>query len=415
MRRLNGGYSSESHLSLVPSDELVGQPINSFIMPSLKKRYVVVAGILGGFAIAFQDTTTAIWNRVQNQFASISIPSPQLSQDPARHAWISEMPLASSSQTLPSTSSDYSVLANSSLGQHMRAGEVRVDSAREPNSTQLISSGIPPARPTNPAKLPTIRIASFSLEAFGESKLKKKAVVETIASLLRQFDVIALQHIQSRQQNILPELVDKVNQSDRRYDYCIGPRVGSESNPQQFAFLFDTDRLETDRQQLYTIDDPQSLMEFDPLVGWFRCKGVPSDKAFTFTLVNIRLDALSHGRELKLLPDLLRSVRQDGRSEDDVLLLGNFGYSDREMDSLRNVGMLFALEGTPTTVTGESMLDNIIFPTRATDEFTGRAGVVDFLRQWNLSIDQAFQVSTHMPIWAEFFAAEGGSPGYVAK
>ena len=216
-----------------------------------------------------------------------------------------------------------------------------------------------------------------------------------------------------KQQNIVPELLDKINQSDRRYDYCIGPRVGSESNQQQYAFLFDTDRIETDRPQLYTIDDPQALMEFDPLVGWFRCKAVPTDKAFTFTLVNLRLDPLANGRELKLLPDLIRSVRQDGRSEDDIILLGNFGYSDTEMRSLQNIGMLFALEGLPTTVTGEAMLDNIVFPVRATDEFTGRSGVVDFLRQLNLSIDQAYQISTHMPIWAEFFAAEGGSPGYA--
>jgi len=230
--------------------------------------------------------------------------------------------------------------------------------------------------------------------------------------MIRQFDVIALQHIQSKQQNIVPELLDRVNQSDRRYDYCIGPRVGSQPNQQQYAFLFDTDRIETDRQQLYTIDDPQALVEFDPLVGWFRCKAVSIDKAFTFSLVNLRLDPLASDRELKLLPDLIRSVRQDGRSEDDIILLGNFGFSDSEMSSLQNIGMQFAIEGIPTTVTGEAMLDNIVFPIRATDEFTGRTGVVDFLRQLNLSIDQAFQISTHMPVWAEFFASEGGSPGY---
>jgi hypothetical protein len=77
--------------------------------------------------------------------------------------------------------------------------------------------------------------------------------------------------------------------------------------------------------------------------------------------------------------------------------------------------MLFALEGTPTTVSGEAMLDNIVFPARATNEFSGKAGVVDFLRQLNLSIDQAFQVSSHMPVWAEFFAVEGGSPGYIGS
>jgi hypothetical protein len=253
------------------------------------------------------------------------------------------------------------------------------------------------------------------MQAFGESKLRKAAVTEVIARLIRQFDVIALQHIQSRLQNVLPELIDKVNQSDRRYEYCIGPRVGSEGNQQQFAFVFDTDRVETDRQMLYTVDDPQRAMEYEPLVGWFRCRLVPPSEAFTFSLVNLRMDPLNGEREWKLLPDLVRCVRQDGRQEDDVILVGDFGCSDKDLSGLKNVGMIFALEDVPTTVSGEAMLDNIVFPARATDEFTGKAGVVDFLRQGNLSIDQALQISSHMPIWGEFFAIEGGKIGYIGN
>ncbi|MCY2985647.1 MAG: endonuclease/exonuclease/phosphatase [Planctomycetota bacterium] len=384
-------------------------------MLSLKKRYVVIAGILGGFAIAFQDSTASVWHQLQTKLAALSTASPnaqstQSSTTPTLHS------------DLDTTSSR--LVSNSSLGEHFRSNTF---SAENFNKTETIAKSTPvwPARsngnsmiakePNRSTQLPTIRIASFSIEAFNETKLRKVAVIETIARMIRQFDVIALQHIQSKQHNIVPELLDKVNQGDRRYDYCIGPRVGTEPYQQQFAFLFDTDRIETDRPQLYTVDDPQALMEFDPLVGWFRCKAVPSDKAFTFTLVNVRLDPLSNGKELKLLPDLIRSVRQDGRSEDDIILLGNFGYSDSEMLSLRNAGMIFALEGIPTAVTGEAMLDNLVFPARATDEFTGRTGVVDFLRQLNLSIDQAYQISTHMPIWAEFFATEGGSPGYTGS
>ncbi len=382
---------------------------NRTIMNSLKKRHVVIAGILGGLAIAFHDSTLAIWHRLQSNFAASSSTSPGQLIEPSPTGT-----LGPKSDVLSNR-----LVSNSSLSEHFRSSDISHETSplaagsKSSPAWPTVSSNTQSTRITGQNQLPTVRIASFSLEAFGESKLKKAAVVETIARMIRQFDVIALQHIQSKQQNIVPELLDKINQSDRRYDYCIGSRVGSPTNQQQYAFLFDTDRIETDRPQLYTIDDPQALIEFDPLVGWFRCKAVPIDKAFTFTLVNLRLDPLSNGRELRLLPDLIRSVRQDGRSEDDIILLGNFGYSDTEMRSLQNIGMHFALEGIPTTVTGETMLDNIVFPIRATDEFTGRSGVVDFLRQLNLSIDQAFQISTHMPIWAEFFAAEGGSPGYA--
>ena len=382
-------------------------------MLSLKKRHVVIAGILGGFAIAYQDSGPAVWQNLQTKLAALAKPAPR----PGTEQNIQ----LSNGVSLPLDGLHGKFVSNSSLGEHMRtSSEAFGPPAQNPSQEKsprwpTVSSNFPAQRSTVTSQLPTVRIGSFSLEAFGESKLRKAAVVETIARMIRQFDVIALQHIQSKQQNIVPELLDKVNQGDRRYDYCIGPRVGSSANQQQYAFLFDTDRIETDRQQLYTIDDPQALMEFDPLVAWFRCKAVPIEKAFTFTLVNLRLDPLSNGRELKLLPDLIRSVRQDGRSEDDIILLGNLGYSDSELSSLQGIGMLFALEGVPTTVAGDAILDNIIFPARATDEFTGRSGVIDFLRQQNLSIDQAYQISTHLPIWAEFFAAEGGSPGYARR
>lgn len=255
--------------------------------------------------------------------------------------------------------------------------------------------------------VPKIRIASFNLHSFNEAKLRKQPVVETLARIVREFDVVAIQHLDARQSGLLPSLVDRINMSDRRFDYCIGPRVGSEGQSQQFAFLFDTARIETDREQLYTLEDPQNLIEFDPLVGWFRVKGVRSESAFTFSLVNVRLNPEAAERERKLLPAIIRSVRQDGRFEDDVIVLGDFSSSSRQLNDVAGLNMAMALDDVATTVSGEYMLDNILYPPRATDEFTGRAGVIDFLRQLNLSYDQAMQVSSHLPVWAEFYAHEG--------
>ena len=360
-------------------------------MFSNKKRYVVIAGILGGFAIAYHEQLSSGWQKLQRiSYLNVDANPQETSLQPTNR-----------------------LQTNSSLGEHFHTYNANVDGIRDGKPSAMVATNKNVSQTRNSNTNPTVRIASFNLHAFGESKLKKSIVLETVAKMIRQFDVIALQHIQSRQQNILPELIDKVNQSDRRFDYCIGPRVGPEASQQQFAFIFDTDRIETDRQMLYTVDDPQQLMAYEPLVGWFRSRLVPVEQAFTFSLVNLLVDPLSSEREWKLLPDLIRSVRQDGRSEDDIILLGDFGCSDRELSSLKNVGMLFALEGTPTTVTGEAMLDNIVFPARATDEFTGKSGVIDFLRNGNLSIDQAFQISTHMPVWGEFFATEGGVPGYI--
>jgi endonuclease/exonuclease/phosphatase family metal-dependent hydrolase len=385
-------------------------------MFSLKKRYVVVLGILGGLGIANQDFLKSSWARLQSMNAqeSWAMPSdrdlqqPFLPEGSVTNSYRSHPAQASLAQPDRYTSANTSFDGGSAFHLPSTSGATKFSSASEGSSARMVSATNRNESSRASADLLKIRIATFNMNAFGESKLQKSAVVESIAMLIRKFDVVAVQHIQSRQQNILPEFIDKVNVSDRRYEYCIGPRVGPEGNQQQFAFIFDSDRIETDRHMLYTVEDPQQILTFEPLVGWFRAKTVRASEAFTFSLVNIRIDPLQEARERQALPDLLRSVRQDGRLEDDIILAGDFGCSEKELGALRRSGVVFALEGTPTTVTGEAMLDNIIFPARATDEFTGRAGVVDFLRQNNLSIDQAFQISTHMPVWAEFTATEGG-------
>lgn len=70
----------------------------------------------------------------------------------------------------------------------------------------------------------------------------------------------------------------------------------------------------------------------------------------------------------------------------------------------------FAVSDIPTDVAGTQMLDTLLFSSRSTTEFTGRAGAFDFLRKYNLSMEQALESSQHMPVWAEFSCFEGADP-----
>ena len=42
-----------------------------------------------------------------------------------------------------------------------------------------------------------------------------------------------------------------------------------------------------------------------------------------------------------------------------------------------------------------------MFQLSSTCEYAGRSGVFDFMRKYNLTLDQAMQVSDHLPVWAE--------------
>lgn len=281
----------------------------------------------------------------------------------------------------------------------------------------LWSQGVTTQRPTytaTSATAKTIRVGSFNLQMFGASKVAKPQVMEALAKIGRQYDVLALQEISGQEQDLLPTLVEKINQSGRAFDYLIGPRVGGEGKSLQFAFLFDTHRIETDRIQLYTVEDPSQLLTYDPLVAWFRTKELAIEDAFTFTMVNVLIDEGRKEDELRLLPELMMSIRRDGRQEDDCILVGDFGVGDGMLQHMRSAGIAPALHGLPTNVRGNSMFDNICFSQTATSEFNGRVGVTDFLRDFNLSLDQALEISDHLPIWVEFYIHEGGQIGRIA-
>ncbi len=267
------------------------------------------------------------------------------------------------------------------------------------------STGLPPPARTEG----TIRIASFSLQAFGPAQVEQSTVMEILADTLRRFDVVALQEVRTERPDVLQRLLEQVNATGRRYALLAGPRVGRTASKAQFVFVFDQATIEIDRSAAYTVDDPDDLLHWPPFVGWFRARGPAPDRAFTFTLVNIRIDPDEVDAELRVLDDLFFSVRDDGRGEDDVILLGDFQADDQHLGGLGRVsGMMAAITQTPTNTRRTRQCDNLVFQLPATSEYAGRSGTFDFLREHNLTLDQALQVSDHLPVWAEFHMLEGG-------
>jgi len=261
----------------------------------------------------------------------------------------------------------------------------------------------------------TIRIASFNIQVFGENKLARPEVTRVLVQIIRHFDVVAVQEIRAKTQDVLPQLLELVNAEGAHYDFVIGPRLGRTSSKEQYAFIFDAASIECDRESVYTVDDPDDLLHREPLVAGFRVRGPPTSEAFTFTLIDIHTDPDEIATELNVLDDVFRAVRNDGRGEDDVILLGDLNSDDHHLGELGQMGYLtWAISGVATNTRGTKLYDNVLFDTRATTEYTGRAGVVDVLREFNLSMQQALAVSDHLPIWAEFTVREDSRPRSIA-
>ncbi|NLX53989.1 MAG: endonuclease/exonuclease/phosphatase [Planctomycetaceae bacterium] len=271
--------------------------------------------------------------------------------------------------------------------------------------------GLPPAARTQG----TIRIASFNLEEFGPTKADKPDVMEIIADTIRRFDVVALQEIRTERPEVLQKLLTQINATGRHYALLASPPVGRTASKEQFAFVFDQATIEVDRSAVYTVDDPDDLLHWPPFVGWFRVRGPASDQAFTFTLANLHLDPDEVAEEIRVLDNVFFSIRDDGRGEDDLILIGDFNTDDRQFGELGQVsGMMAAISQTPTNTRQTQQYANLVFQLPATSEYMGQSGVFDFLREYNLTLEQALQVSKHLPVWAEFSMHEGGTLPVIA-
>ncbi|HEY5312828.1 MAG TPA: endonuclease/exonuclease/phosphatase family protein [Pirellulales bacterium] len=282
----------------------------------------------------------------------------------------------------------------------------------QPTDSQ--QSGGPPsepaAGPADPSQVPPIHIASFNIQVFGTSKLRKPPVMNILAEVARRFDVMAIQEVRAKDDRVVPTFVELINATGRKYDFIIGPRLGRTSSKEQYAFVFDTARIAVDRASMYTVPDPQDHFQREPTVVRFRVRGPAEGQAFTFTLADIHTEPDEARKELDALADVFVGIQNSGSGEDDVILLGDLNADEYHLGRLGQLpGIQHAVTGVTTNTRRTHMYDNIIFDRRPTVEYTGRWGVLDLRNEYQLPLDQALQVSDHFPVWAEFSAYEGGA------
>ena len=285
-------------------------------------------------------------------------------------------------------------------------------SPRDPASVSASTPSRPPV--TEPHRT-TIRLATFNLGPLDRNKLASPLLAAHLTTLIRDFDVVALQGIHAPNQGLIRDLVRYVNAAGGNYDFAVAPEVSTEAVESYSALVFDAGRVEIDRSTVRAVEDPAGRLRHPPLAALFRARGPAADEAFTFLLINAQVDPDRVDMELDLLDDVYYAVQGFQSAEDDVILLGDFAADPGRFGQLSRIpNLAWAVANTVSTTRGTGLVDNILYNRRATTELTGRGGVVDLVRRLNLSIDEASMVAEHMPVWVELSVFEGGQAGRIA-
>ncbi len=103
---------------------------------------------------------------------------------------------------------------------------------------------IEPAELILPDNEEEITIASWNLKNFGQTKLNDSARIDVIVSVLKKYDIIAIQEVQDVSLALPNELITKINADSENYKVVASERVGRGNRKEQYLFVYDDDVID---------------------------------------------------------------------------------------------------------------------------------------------------------------------------
>jgi hypothetical protein len=258
--------------------------------------------------------------------------------------------------------------------------------------------------------------------------------MKVIAATLSQFDIIAIQEISNLYENsdegcpqnedlcpgdkrcnlVLDSLKKYLNaENGKDYEFILSPQVKDE----RYLYVYDKNKIQvlvagklvTDKgdDPGTPICDPKSAgkMLRQPFYATFK------SGSFDFILVTAHTSPNKNIPELNALYDFYNEVRKQGKSQKDVILLGDLNADcsylrESAKIKLRSPNFIWVVDNSEDTTVRDSTncaYDRMIFSKSTAEDYTGEYGVYMFDKEHHLSKQTALKVSDHYPIWAEFY------------
>ena len=93
----------------------------------------------------------------------------------------------------------------------------------------------------------TIKIATFNIQVFGKTKASKTAVMAELASIIRKYDIVAVQEIKNKSGNVPTQFLTEINSDGSAYTLVVSERSGlhpdDQGGQEQYAYYLNTETL----------------------------------------------------------------------------------------------------------------------------------------------------------------------------
>ena len=243
----------------------------------------------------------------------------------------------------------------------------------------------------------TVTLATFNIQVFGKAKRSKPEVMEVLADIGDEFDIMAVQEVRDASGDTPGVYLDAMNaQGDEIHEMVVGPRLGRSRSKEQYVFYYDTNVVDIVGEP-WTYPDPDDVFEREPLLARFRVGD------FDFVLVNIHVkpdDALA---EIDALDEVHQwAIAQYG--DTDVVILGDFNadcsyFNERTQRDVLNMNWITPFQLDTTVKSTDCTYDHFVI----SDALVGKVSRPDRYRfdtAYGLDQKAAPKVSDHYPVFA---------------
>ena len=220
-----------------------------------------------------------------------------------------------------------------------------------------------------------LNIASWNLQVFGQSKANDNTKIATIANVIRDYDVVAIQEIKDAQMTAPYFLQDELEKHSE-FGMLLSNRTGAScqsTGVEQFAFYYNVETIKAlDSGSSYPNNDCAFTRE--PFAARFQSLEFDSD----FVLITAHLKPDYAISEMQSLPEVLEWARFQYPDEDDFIILGDLNAdcdyaSQSQLASLelRNGNYDWIIPDNASTNTAEASscaYDRIIIPSGEVEE-----------------------------------------------
>ncbi|MBC7531156.1 MAG: endonuclease/exonuclease/phosphatase family protein [Oligoflexus sp.] len=241
-----------------------------------------------------------------------------------------------------------------------------------------------------------LRIGSFNIQVFGESKVNKSFVKDTILSIISRYDIIFIQEIRDDKNKAIYELLDLLNQgSGKNYKALVSTRLGRGDMKEQYAYFYDAAVVTA--KDSYVFKDTKDEFSREPFVARFKGQGRE------FTLAGIHIAPTNVRGELRALPKVKVDITAQ-YGDDNTFFLGDFNadciyYKAIEgFDFFDEIPRLLISDAEDTTVAASSCTYDRVLGFGPIQEFASEAHAFNFAQEYDYDLEHAKLISDHYPI-----------------